>query len=105
MAFGRIVTWTSSQHSNAMLLCKRIGHLCRAFSRGAGVRREILIQEKNMHGGVRNGSARNVRAKSESLNVPGRISAALPPSQACELKYHPGQVHPSWCAENIQWLP
>ena len=53
MALGGIVARPPRQHGDAVLLREALRDLRGALGRGAGVRRKIFVQKKNVHGRVR----------------------------------------------------
>ena len=110
MALGRIVARPARQHGHAVIHRERLRDLRGALGRGAGVRRKIFVQKKNMHRLIRE----EQHETSASMQVPhimhGIVSSpdqrgASADARACGPECRQAPAHPFSCAENIRWLP
>ena len=72
MVFGWIVARPACKNRDAMLLGESLSHLRGEFGRGAGVRRKIFVQQKDVHRLIREKrkSSAKIRSRTQIVNQP-----------------------------------
>ena len=78
MMLGGIVARPACQHRHAMIHGEGFRHLRGAFGRGAGIRRKIFVQKKNMHEFIREKNETSVRDQRQSRKSATRQSSDSP---------------------------